>query len=169
MLTSANAVGFGGSKLERLKHLPVHAVGAATADAAREVGFRIETTGATNVADLLGKLPGTLRLLHLAGQDRRDLPEGRSVTQITVYRSTAIEHPDLPPLHGLVVAVHSPRAGARLAEVAGEQSNTAIAAISEAAAAACGDSWERVETAAEPSDASLLALAARLCQTSRPR
>lgn len=169
LLTSANAVRVGGPDLRRFRQLPVYAVGAATAEAAREAGFEVEVIGATNVADLLDSLPPTLRLLHLAGQDRRDLPGGHLVTQVIVYRSAAIEDPGLPPLKGLVVAVHSPRAGARIAELAEKRSETAIAAISEAAAAACGQGWERVEAAAEPNDPSLLALAARLCHTSRPR
>lgn len=169
LLTSANAVRFGGLELERLKQLPVHAVGAATAEAAGEAGFRVETTGEAAVADLIAQLPRPLRLLHLAGEDRRKLPHGHSVEQVTVYRSATIENPRLPPLEGLVVAVHSPRAGARLAELTGGRSKTAIAAISEAAANACGAGWERIEAAAEPNDSSLLALAARLCHTPRPR
>jgi uroporphyrinogen-III synthase len=72
----------------------------------------------------------------------------------------------LPPLQGLVAAVHSPRAGARLAELSAERDRTAIAAISPAAAEACGTGWERVECAVRPDDDSLLAVAALLCHTS---
>jgi uroporphyrinogen-III synthase len=39
-----------------------------------------------------------------------------------------------------------------------------IAAISASAAEACGDGWQRLEIATKPDDASLLALAARLCK-----
>lgn len=169
LLTSANAVRFGGPGLRQVQLLPVHAVGPVTAEAARDAGFRVESAGTSNVAELLATLPRTLRLLHLAGEDRRELPDGHSVTQISVYRSAIIENPALPPLQGLVAAVHSPRAGARLAELSGRRSETIIAAISEAAAAACGEGWEQVEAADEPTDSSLLALAARLCHTSRPR
>jgi len=38
-----------------------------------------------------------------------------------------------------------------------------LAAISPDTAAAAGPGWERVEVAAEPSDAALLAIASRLC------
>lgn len=169
LLTSANAVRFGGPELQRFRSLPVHAVGTATAEAALEAGFRVETIGATSVADLLGQLPGGLDLLHLAGEDRRELPPTHPVTQITVYRAAAVEKPNLPPLEDLVAAVHSPRAGARLAALAGDRSKTVIAAISNAAAEACGSGWERIEAAEEPNDSSLLALAARLCHTSPPR
>ena len=80
-----------------------------------------------------------------------------------------IEQPGLPPIDGLVVAVHSPRAGARLAELEDQRARTAIAAISVAAANATGGGWERVEIAERPNDSSLLALAASLCHTSPPR
>jgi uroporphyrinogen-III synthase len=74
----------------------------------------------------------------------------------------------LPSLDGLVVAVHSSRAGRRLGELAAIRDRTAIAAISAAAGAACGSGWERIEVAERPDDPSLLALAAMLCHTSPP-
>lgn len=169
LLTSANALRHGGAELERLRGLSVHSVGAATAKAASEAGFQVATLGATDVADLLKQLPADFRLLHLAGEDRRELPQGRDVEQITVYRSIAIPDPGLPSLDQLVVAVHSPRAGSRLAELTDSRSSAIIAAISDAAAKACGEGWELVEAATEPNDSSLLALAARLCHTSPPR
>ena len=168
LLTSANAVRHGGSELDRLRTLPVQAVGGATAAAAREAGFRVETVGEGDIVDLLGKLPAALRLLHLAGEDHRDVNDPRIERRI-VYRSTIIAQPDLPPLQVLVIAVHSPRAGRRLAELAADRSATAIAAISPAAAEACGTGWEQVEAADHPNDNSLLALAARLCHTSFPQ
>jgi uroporphyrinogen-III synthase len=169
LLTSANAVRHGGAGLGQFRKLPVHAVGAATAQAARDAGFEVATVGSTDVMALLDQLPASLRLLQLAGEDRRETGDSHQVTQIRVYRSVAIEDPRLPPLKGLVAAVHSPRAGARLAELADSRPETAVAAISDAAAAACGEGWERIEAAPEPSDSSLLALAARLCQTTAPR
>jgi uroporphyrinogen-III synthase len=77
--------------------------------------------------------------------------------------------PHLPPLDSLVVAVHSPRAGARIAELAGSRGDTAIVAISRPAAEACGRGWERIDVAERPDDPSLLALAAMLCHTSPPK
>ena len=168
LLTSANAVRHGGCELDRLRTLPVQAVGGATAAIAREAGFRVETVGEGDIVDLLGKLPAALRLLHLAGEDHRDVNDPRIERRI-VYRSTIIAQPDLPPLQDLVIAVHSPRAGRRLAELAADRSAIAIAAISPAAAEACGTDWEQVEAADQPNDNSLLALAARLCHTSSPQ
>lgn len=168
LLTSANAVRHGGAELDRLRTLPVQAVGAATAAAAQESGFRVETVGEGDVLDLLGKLPASLQLLHLAGEDHRD-PNDPRIERRIVYRSAVIAEPGLPPLQGLVVAVHSPRAGQRLSELTTVRSATAVAAISQAAAEACGTGWERVEAADEPNDNRLLALAARLCHTSSPQ
>ena len=164
LLTSANAVRHAGPGLLRLLQLPVHAVGNATAEAARAAGLRIESIGSSNIAELLTTLPSGLRLLHLAAEDHVQTDDRRIVRRI-VYRAAAVPDPGLPSLGGLVVAVHSPRAGARLAELAAVRDGTKIAAISEAAAKACGTGWELVEAAAEPSDNSLLALAALLCQT----
>ena len=168
LLTSANAVRRGGEQLERLKGLPVHAVGAATAAAARDAGFEVATVGNGDITDLLGLVPPGLRLLHLAGEDHRDVGDPR-IERIIVYCSAAIAGVHLPALAGLVVAVHSPRAGQRVAELAKSRGVTTIAAISAAAAQACGPGWERVEPADEPKDKSLLALAARLCHTSSPQ
>lgn len=168
LLTSANAVRHGGAELEKLKSVPVHAVGVATADAACEAGFRVETVGSGHVLDLLASLPRSLRLLHVAGEHHRDVGD-RPVERRIAYRSVAIDDPSLPPLPGLVVAVHSPRAGQRLAELAATRRETAIAAISNKAAKACGQGWEQVEASDQPNDNSLLALAARLCHTSSPQ
>ena len=169
LLTSANALRYGGSKLGDLKSLPVHAVGAATADAARAAGLEVATVGESDLTDLLTKLPVEKRLLHLAGDDHRQAATRHRIDRRIIYRSAPIEQPGLPPIDGLVVAVHSPRAGARLAELEDQRARTAIAAISVAAANATGGGWERVEIAERPNDSSLLALAASLCHTSPPR
>ena len=167
LLTSANAARHGGSELARLRDLPVHVVGEVTAAAATEEGLRVETVGSGGVDDLLAKFDSELRLLHLCGEHRRE--PRRSVTPIVVYRSAALPPPkELAKIEGAVVAVHSPRAARRLAEVSSEldRSRICIAAISEEAASAAGEGWERPEAAAEPNDSALLALAARLCNNS---
>jgi uroporphyrinogen-III synthase len=145
--------------------LPVQAVGAATAEAARNAGFTVEAIGDGDVSDLLGALPPGLRLLHLTGEDHRPSAADR----IVAYRAAEIDRPPLPDLEGLIIAVHSPRAGRRLAELAMKRERTAIAAISEAAAEAAGPGWEQVDVAEQPNDSSLLALAAMLCHTSAPK
>ncbi|MEO6581388.1 MAG: uroporphyrinogen-III synthase [Sphingomicrobium sp.] len=165
LLTSANAVRHGGNGLEELRALPVYAVGDATAAAAREAGFDIAREGNGGVEQLLGSIPVGLRLLHLCGEHRIAAPATHAVP---VYRSVELPPPEnLSSIEGAVVAVHSPRAGGRLAELAVQlgvdRTTVRIAAISEAAAGAAGDGWAMREAAAAADDEALLALAARLC------
>jgi len=164
VLTSANAIRHGGEELDKLKALPVHAVGAATAALARAAGFRILSVGEGGNRGM--HLPKGQKLLHLAGRTHHSV---EAALTIPVYEARTIDRPDgLAGLVRSVVAVHSPRAGRRLAELVGDRSTIAIAAISDAAAAACGGGWERIEAAAQPDDAALLALAARLCESPAP-
>ena len=168
LLTSANAVRYGGEALRRLRGLPVHAVGAATAAAARDAGFDIASTGDSDVERLLGSIEQDLRLLHLCGEHRKSVAKApQEITQITVYRSEALRAPtELAELGGQVAAVHSPRAAERLADLVDDaaRASVRIAAISEAAASAAGEGWQRVEAAGEPNDQALLAIAKRLCE-----
>ena len=166
LLTSANAVLLGGPKLERLRRLPVHAVGKATAEAARAAGFSVASLGGAGVDVLLAGLPRGIRLLHLAGADRRaPQAHGARLVAVTVYRAAPVEPADgfAGRVGGAVVAIHSRRAGERLAALIEARGATAVVAISEDAAAGTGPGWERVAVAARPTDAALLALAAELC------
>ena len=167
LLTSANAVRYAGPGLAALAALPVFAVGDSTAEAARAAGLTVTMVGAAGAQHLLDALPGRRKLLHLAGVDH-GATTGHSVTTVPVYRAGQIDDPQLPDVSNMVVAVHSPRAGTRLAELVSERSSTTIAAISEAAASACGSGWGTVEWPPHPTDSALLALAARLCQSRRP-
>jgi uroporphyrinogen-III synthase len=170
LLTSANAVRQGGRRLEKLRGLPVYAVGAATAEAARDSGFDIAATGDSDIERLLGSIEADLRLLHLCGEDRREASEARQrITPVPVYRAKPVDGPELGPAKDTVALVHSPRAGRRLAELMADRASTAIAAISAAAAEAVGSGWEDVEIAEHPCDDALLALAARLCNNPRPK
>jgi uroporphyrinogen-III synthase len=173
LLTSAKAVRHGGGQIERLRALPAHCVGQATAAAARQAGFTIASLGSGGVDALLDTLPPGVRLLHLCGVDRRD-PQApkQPIVPVRVYRSVAIEPGDaLRSIDGAVVAVHSPRSAARLSALADtlglRRETIQVAAISDEAAVAAGPGWQAVEAATEPSDSALLALAARLCNKPR--
>ncbi len=162
LLTSANAVRFAGEQLAALRALPVYCVGEATAGAARDAGLTVAASGTGDAATLIDLVPPALRLLHLTGNTHRALEK---VTAIIVYDSAPIDPPpSLDALAGGVAMVHSPRAGRRLAELVEARGAIAIAAISAAAAAACGSEWREVAAIAEPDDGALLALAAALCQ-----
>ena len=71
LLTSANAVRCAGPGLERLRVLPVHAVGDATAEAARAAGLTVASAGNAGVEALLAAIDPQMRLLHLSGEQRR--------------------------------------------------------------------------------------------------
>lgn len=156
--TSANAFRHGGVGLDALRALPVHAVGEATAKAAREAGFSFASVGDGGAA-AMALPPG--RWLHLAGRDHVRVP---GTTAVVVYESRALDPAPLPDVAGMVIAVHSARAGARLAELASDRASASIVAISAAAAEACGPGWAEVAVADVPREAAVLALAGQLCQ-----
>jgi uroporphyrinogen-III synthase len=173
LLTSANAVRQAGPNLSQLLQLPVHAVGAATADAARAIGFEIGEVGRGGVRALLSALRPGLRLLHLCGEHRTAVGGSRqTITAIPVYRSSERGEADISDAGGAIVLVHSRRAArrfAQLAEQAGhDRATVTIAAISRGVAEAAGGGWQSVDVAREPSDEALLALASRLCNISDP-
>jgi uroporphyrinogen-III synthase len=168
LFTSANAVRFGGEPLQGLRGLPVYAVGSATADAAREAGFDIRSVGDSNVERLLGSIEPDLKLLHLAGEDRKLAADARQqLSSITVYRSSPKDAVDIDAASGKVVLLHSPRAARRFGELVDRQSiergSILIAAISEETAEAAGPGWRSVGVAEAPNDEALLALTERLC------
>lgn len=168
LLTSAHAVRHAGEGLMQLRGLPVHAVGEATASAARDAGFDIASSGDSGVDRLLGSIEGDVRLLHLSGADTKppDAPK-QEITKVVVYRAVPVDSPGLETARGAVALIHSPRAGRRFAELIADRSAVRIAAISEAAAEAAGEGWASVDTAERPTDEALLALAARLCNKSQ--
>lgn len=163
LLTSANAVRQAGAGLARLAHLPVVAVGAATAEAARGAGLSVALTGSGDVAAVVARAGAWPRLLHLAGRERIAHP---GVVAITVYASEAVDVPPeaLAGAGGAVVLLHSPRAAARFVALLGTRSRADIrvAALSDAVAAAAGAGWDALAVAPEPDDAALVAAAARL-------
>jgi uroporphyrinogen-III synthase len=168
LVTSANAVLHGGAGLDGLKSLPVYAVGAATAQAAREAGFDIVMTGAGGVDELLGKIDPGVKLLHICGEHRRaPANPQQAITPLIAYRALERPSQDIMQAESAVVLVHSPRAAAvfrKMLDAADFNcTSVAIAAISAAAAEAAGDGWKSVDVAEQPSDDALLALAERLC------
>lgn len=162
IVTSANAMRHGGEGLAALRHLPVVAVGAASATAARTAGFAIAATGTEDAAAAatLAAAQGFTRPLHLSGRNRIAIP---GVPAFALYASEALPiSPDqLARCAGGTVLLHSARAAHRLAAlvpVAAERARIAIAALSPAVATAAGTGWRRIGTAAHPTDAALIAM-----------
>ncbi|QKG72468.1 uroporphyrinogen-III synthase [Erythrobacter mangrovi] len=175
LLGSANALRHGGKALEDYRSLPVHAVGDATAEAARAAGFLMGQVGRGGLQTLLDSLAGReLHLLRLAGEDRVPLavPDGIRIDTRVVYRAVprAIEEADAQALAlGGVVALHSGAAARRFAEefdrLGLARSLVTLVVIGPRVAEAAGEGWQSVHIADAPGDSEILALAKALCQT----
>ena len=178
LLGSANALRHAGRGLAACRHLPVYAVGEATAQAARAAGFTVAAIGNGGLQSLFAVLQDShRRLLRLAGEERVPLsvPNGITLEERVVYATEALPLP--PAMADLmrspaVVAVHSAEAARHLSAQCGihgiRRAPLRIAALAPRIAAAAGDGWGEVATAALPSDAALLALARQMCQDPGP-
>lgn len=172
LLTSANAVRYGGRDLGLYKHLPVYAVGEATALAARQEGFQIAGVGHSGVqaiSDFMGQRAHA-RVFHPAGRNRRDFNPG-SVMMVprcvyeAVEAGTAEGLAAVMPIEA-VALLHSPRGAVRLARLVPmiERRRLHLAAISPAVLDAAGVGWASGDWSTQPRDEALLALAASLCK-----
>jgi len=170
LLTSAQAARLGGDGLARLAVLPVHAVGAATAEAARAAGLSVVEVGATDGQTLIDAMTsrGIERILWLCGRDRtRFDARGAAISAIACYAADAVAPPDDWPAlvdAPAILLAHSRRAAERIADlVPGRRAHLMLGAISVKAAAAAGAGWGNVAVAERPDDAAMLALACALC------
>jgi len=172
LVSSANAMRLGGAGLSALTGLPAFAVGEASARAARDAGFGPVRVGGGDLAATIPEIAqtGAQRILHLSGTQVRPCDPGLlSITRIPVYGTTPVGTAEglaalIDPHDRLAALVHSPRAGERLSGLIGDsdRSRIAIAAISPAAAQACGAGWRSVGAAAAPQEDALLACLATL-------
>ncbi|OWK28396.1 uroporphyrinogen-III synthase [Sphingomonas dokdonensis] len=162
LLTSANAVRHAGAELAALAHLPVVAVGAGTAAAARAAGLTVAAVGHGDgtAALALAHRHGWRHLLRLAGRERTELA---GVIDVEVYASRALS-PSAESLRaaaGTVALLHSARAAALFRQLLDRErarvETIDIAAISVGVAAAAGTGWNTVVIADQPSDAALIA------------
>jgi uroporphyrinogen-III synthase len=166
MLTSASAARQAADGLAPFRQLPCYAVGEATAAAAREVGFADVRIGPDDGKGLLLMMADddVHAVFHPCGQDHLALAlPGVTITRIPVYAAEAADR--LPvPAEDMLALLHSPRAAALFAGLAGDKARIRIAAISARTARAAGEGWQAVAVAPSPRDAALLELAAQLCQ-----
>lgn len=165
MITSANAIRFGGSKLATFRSLPLYAVGAASAAAAEVAGFSDVRAGAGGVDAMLERIEGDTkgRVFHPAARERTGhRPPKFELVAVPVYGMDALALPELPPVG--VALVHSARAAERFARIATPHAAYDIVAISAKTAEAAGTGWRSVHWATVPTDVAMLALAAPLCE-----
>lgn len=170
LLTSAQAVRLAGPQLALLASLPVHAVGAATADAARAAGLTVVQTGTADAQRLLDAVTSEKirKILWLCGDDRSEFdPRGATLAPLACY---AVDPVDPPPTWPMLIAApavllaHSARGAERIAALVGPaRAHLTLVAISAGAAAAAGAGWAGLAVPGQPSDAAMLALAHRLC------
>jgi uroporphyrinogen-III synthase len=166
VLTSANAARHAGSALTSFAHMPVFAVGEATAAAARDAGLIDIAKTQSDAATLFSEVQtrGFTHPLHLAGEGHTPYPPLLfPVTTRIVYAAELAKAalPDPP----YVALLHSVRAAQRFVDLVADRSAIAIVAISAPVAAAAGSDWRAIAIAAEPRDTSMLALAAQLCES----
>lgn len=161
LLTSANGARHAPPGLGSLR---CFAVGERTAEAARAAGFADVRIGPCDAAAAVALMAseGVRNALHLCGHDHLAVEApGVTIERRVVYeaRPAADRRFEGPA----VAMIHSARAGALFARLAGDRRDIAIAAISAAAAAAAGDGWAAKAVAGAPRDQALLELAAKLC------
>lgn len=176
LIGSANVFRLGGAELERLTGLPVHVVGHATAEAAKQAGFTVATTGEGGLQFVLDQLPGK-RLLRLAGEEHLALtaPADTQIETRIVYRVRPLPLPDdLINLlaNGAVVLLHSGEAArhfAALCDAAGlDRKAISLACLGERIAEAVGTGWQAAKIPPKRTDLALLALAEQMCQNVAP-
>lgn len=170
---SANVFRRGGAQLAQLAHLPVRAVGDATAAAAREAGLTVESVGEGGLQALLDSDTAPRHYLRLAGTERvpLNLPRGSTMTTREVYEVRAL------PISGSaqvslragdpLVLLHSAAAARHFAaevdRLGLDRATMRLACIGPRVAEAAGSGWAACASAPQPNDASLLALARDLC------
>lgn len=172
LIGSANAILHGGPNLARLTAKPAYAVGEATAAAARAAGFAVAMTGSGGLQGVLDAMSGPCHLLRIAGEERVALtpPPGVTFAEVIAYRSIALP---LDPAANLLasgealVLLHSAATAAHFAaecdRLGIDRARVGLAALGPRIAAAAGEGWGAVHTAARPDEGTLVQLAFDLC------
>jgi len=168
LLGSANAVRHGGEALAAYRHLPVHAVGEETAQAARAAGLAVARTGEGGLQALLDAAGARLRYLRLAGAAHVPLvpPPGSTITARIVYEGAPLPMPDALAAclrEGALVLLHSGEAAHHLAAECDRlhisRARVALAVLAPRIAEAAGPGWAAIASAPVPRERALLALA----------
>ncbi len=168
LITSANAVRYGGEILSKLHHLPVYAVGQKSADAARAAQMTVAATGnaGAGAITVLAARAGHRRLLWLTGRDHTHVtpPADVVIDAHIVYQmapfpvpenfAQIVQDADCTALHSANAARHFAAAcdDHRLARGA-----INIAVYSQNIAIAAGGGWRNIAAAACPNDDALFA------------
>jgi len=181
VLASANAVRHT-PDIASFRSLPVYAVGAKSAMAARDNGLNVVHVGQGGITSLLRPLAtaGYRHVLRLSAADHieidsdmlaRHAAEALQIDTQIVYRSTALPMPDrlIRTLkQPAIILLHSARSAGHFAEQCAvhgiNRSHLTLATFGPAIAQAAGSGWLKVETAVTPDDEALLELVRQLCK-----
>lgn len=172
LIGSANAILHGGRDLARLAGKPIYAVGEATAAAARAAGFAVAMTGSGGLQGVLDAIPGPCHLLRIAGEERVPLvpPPGVTFAEVVAYRSVPVPLDPAAPLLAsgeALVLLHSAATARHFAaecdRLGIDRAHIRLAALGPRIAAAAGEGWAAVHTAARPDETALVQLAFDLC------
>jgi len=163
----------------RYDRLPAYAVGAATARAVADCGFRLAASGDRDGSQIVARaaMDGHRSLLHAGGEDAAniDLPPGLQLTRAVVFRAVLAE--SLPETARVALAaggifailLYSARTAERFALLAGkaglDRGEHCLLCLSPAVARAAGEGWQLVEVAEAPTTVALLAAARTLWQS----
>jgi len=174
LIGSANALRYAGVKRDLLRHKPVLAVGETTAAIARSANFTVVAVSEGGLQSLLDTLDPEYRcLLRLTGEERVELapPPGVELVERVVYASEPLPMPEAFAAElreGGVVLLHSAAAARHFAAECERleipRAALSLACIGPRVAEAAGSGWTEIQSAAEPTDAALLALARGMCQ-----
>lgn len=172
LLGSANAVRHAGFSLDLFRDKPVHAVGEATARAAESAGLTVATIGQGSMQPLVDRLAPPLTLLRLTGAEHVPIvpPPGVEIETRIVYESAPSPLSAAAASHisdGALVLLHSAAAARHFAaecdRLGVPPGLLRLAALGPRIAAAAGEGWGEVRSAAEPRDSALLALVRDMC------
>ena len=179
LIGSRNAAVLGAPVLAAFADLPVHAVGAASAAAARRAGLTVAVSGTGGLQDLLDRVHDRARdrpcrYLRLAGEAHVALlpRPGQTIETAIVYRmvprplaadfaAALTARPPLVALHSAAAASHFAAEVDRLGIARG---SLFLIALGPRIAKAAGTGWAALHIADMPSDAALLAKSEALCE-----
>lgn len=172
LLGSANAIRLGGEKLAKLTHLPVHAVGEATAREAEAAGFTVSVAGKGGLQSIIHQVTAPIHYMRLVGNEYVDLtmPEGVSFEAIQVYSvkpRTFLEKParllDGEPIVLLHSAAMTRQFVTECNRLRVDRSRITLAAMGPRIVDPAGEGWRAIHIPDSPSDKALLEMVGKLC------
>lgn len=172
LIGSANAIRHGGDNLSKLIHLPVHAVGEATAGEAEAAGFRVAVAGSGGLQNVIDQVPTPIHYLRLVGSEYVELSPRDGVTfqPIQVYKSEfreffeeaaqlLFEEPTIL-LHSAAMTRQFVSECKRLGA---DRSRITLAAMGPRIAQPAGEGWRAIHVSHTPSDTALLEMVRNVC------